>query len=211
MLFIVDQETLKIIFVIAVPVIVLLILAILLYKPIRKAVYKKRYRELYGRKVYKIALYQDYYLINLFHFKYSDNTIAIVDHILFGNKYIYVILDSYYEGSISGSRDDQSFVLVSSRGSRKYIDNPFDDLRALIKRISMMTDTDESIFVGISLVNKECAINVKQSDDDYYIIQIDRLKKLIDAIESRNVNPINPKQLQAQVLDLNRDNLKGKI
>ncbi|MFA5503131.1 MAG: hypothetical protein GX807_00510 [Erysipelotrichia bacterium] len=211
MLLIDNIETLKIIFIIIVPIIVILLLIILLYKPIEKAIYKKKFRQLYGREVYKIALYQDYYLLNLFHFKYSDTTVAIIDHILFGDKYIYIIIDSYYEGSISGSRDDKSFVLFSLKGNKQYIDNPFNDLRGLIKRLSILTGTDESIFVGISLVNKECAINIKSSDEDYYIIQVNKLKKLIAAIESRDVAKINQKQLQEQVSDLNRGNLKGKI
>lgn len=203
-------DKLKIAFIVIVPIIVVLILLVLLYKPIRKAVYKKRFKKLYGRKVYKIALYQDYYLINLFHFDYDDVTLAVVDHVLFSDKYIYVIMDYYYEGSITGKINDQSLVLISSKGKKQYINNPVNDTKQIIKRLAMMTAIDPSMFIGIGLLNKECSLDVEQTANDYYIIQVDKFARLVEAIESRKVAPLNDEELKKLVQDLDRINQKGK-
>lgn len=210
MFVIITMEPIKISFIIVTPIILLLVIAILLYRPIRKSIYKKRFRELYGRKVYKLALYEDYYLINLFHLKFSDYSLVVVDHVLLAEKYIYVILDRYYNGSITGKLDDPSLVLISSKGKKQYIPNPINDIKQIVKRISLMSGIDKSLFVGIILINKECSINIERSNEDYYIIQVDKLKKLVGAIESRDVATINENQLQRFVNDLDKINSRRK-
>ncbi|MEA5061055.1 MAG: hypothetical protein VB015_01365 [Erysipelotrichaceae bacterium] len=205
-----EISTLKIVFIIIVPIIFLLVIAFILYKPIRKSIYRKKYRELYGKRVYKIALYEDFYLINLFNFKYDDKHYAIVDHVLFSNKYIYVIMDKFYDGSIAGKIDDQSLVMVTSKGKKQYIDNPIIESKAIVKRIALMTNIDPTLFIGISLTNEECAIDVQQTSKDFYIIQVNKLTSLVNAIESRNIEPINPDQLQRLVNDMDRINKKRK-
>lgn len=204
------SDTLKTLFIIVVPIIVVLLLAILLYKPIKKAVYKKKFQELYGKKIYKIALYGDYYLINLFHFDYDDRNLAVVDHVLFTDKYIYVIMDNYYEGSIAGKINDKSLVLISPKGKKQYINNPVNDTKLIIKRIAMMTAIDPAMFIGISLINKECPLDVEQTANDYYIIQVDKFARLVEAIESRKVAPLNDEELKKLVQDLYRISQKGK-
>ena len=47
---------------------------VLLYRPIKKSILKKKYVEIYGKKIYLIARDFDYFLINNFDYKLSDGT-----------------------------------------------------------------------------------------------------------------------------------------
>ena len=104
--------TLQLAFVIIVPIVVVLFLAIVLSIPISAAYRRKRFQVLYYKRVYKVALENDYYLINQFYFKIDSNKLAKVDHILFGEKYIYVILSKYYEGDLVGKSTDKSLIFI---------------------------------------------------------------------------------------------------
>ena len=76
--------TLQLAFVIIVPIVVVLFFAIVLYFPISAAYRRKRFQVIFYKRVYKVALENDYYLINQFYFKVDSNKLAKVDHILFG-------------------------------------------------------------------------------------------------------------------------------
>ena len=55
--------TLQLAFVIIVPIVVVLFLAIVLYFPISAAYRRKRFQVIFYKQVYKVALENDYYLI----------------------------------------------------------------------------------------------------------------------------------------------------
>ena len=206
----VDELTpLQITFIIAAPIAVILILTALLYKPISKKIYRRKYKDLYGKKIYKIALYEDFYLINDFNFNYEDTKFAKIDHVLFGDKFIYLINDYFFDGSLKGNVDNQSLIMIQNN-KKYYVDNPLNDSKLLLKRLSLITDIDQDMMIGISLVNDECIIDIEQTSQQFYLIQQKYLTKLIKAIESRNIREINAEQLQTVVKELDKFNRRGK-
>ena len=66
-------------FVIIVPIVVVLFLAVVLYFPISASYRRKHFQVRYYKRVYKVALENDYYLINQFYFKVDSNKLAKVD------------------------------------------------------------------------------------------------------------------------------------
>ena len=58
--------TVQLAFVIIVPIVVILFFAIVLYFPISAAYRRKRFQVIFYKRVYKVALENDYYLINQF-------------------------------------------------------------------------------------------------------------------------------------------------
>ena len=202
-------DTLQISFIIVAPIVVIFILFLLLYKPIKYKLYEKNYKQYFGKKVYKVALYEDLYLINNFIFSYEENKAMKIDHVLFGNKYIYLINDYYYKGSLSGQEKDGSLILVSKNGKKSYVDNPLMQNKVVAKRLSMITNFDKSMLISIALVNSECALEIEHKEKNNYLIQSDKVYKLVKAIESRDIAPIDPEQLQRAVKDMDRLNRKG--
>ena len=100
--------------------------------------------------------YNDYYLINNFTFKVDSATYLTVNHMLFADKYVYLIMDFYYDGDIAGKAFDKSLIFMSNKGKKQYIDNPILISKNILTKLSMSTGIQPSIMIGISLINDNC-------------------------------------------------------
>ena len=197
-------------FFIIAPVVVLLFAAFCLYFPISHAYRVKHFQIHYYKKVYRVALDHDYFLINQFVFKVDNSKVANVDHILFGGKYIYVITSMYYQGDLVGKYHDKSLVFISHKGKKCYTDNPYNQVKFLASKLSSSTGIDPSLMIGLVLVNDDCKVAVESDSKQFYIIQRKRLAALIKAIESRPVSEINQTQLAKAVQAIAKQNRRKK-
>lgn len=200
----------QIAFLIIVPIIVIAGLFCLIFFPLRKRRMKKEFKYYYYRFIYKEALYQDLYLINNFMFKIDDTHVGKIDHILFANKYIYIINDYYFDGDIEGKDTDASLIFISRTGKKKYMDNLLLDNKKLIGKLSLITGINSSLMIGVSLVNKDCNVGVMSSSKHHYIVQANKFKMLLNAIESRQIGNINQEQLASAVQAIDKLNRKTK-
>lgn len=200
----------QIAFLIIVPIIVIAGLFCVIFFPLRKRKMRKEFKYYYYRFIYKEALYQDLYLINNFMFKIDDTHVGKIDHILFANKYIYIINDYYFDGDIEGKDTDASLIFISRTGKKKYMDNLLLDNKKLISKLSLITGINSSLMIGISLVNKNCNVGVSSSSKHHYIVQANKFKMLLNAIESRPIGNINQEQLAKAVQAIDKLNRKTK-
>ncbi len=200
----------QIAFLIIVPIIVIAGLFCAIFFPLRKRKMRKEFKYYYYRFIYKEALYQDLYLINNFMFKIDDTHVGKIDHILFANKYIYIINDYYFDGDIEGKDTDASLIFISRTGKKKYMDNLLLDNKKLISKLSLITGINSSLMIGISLVNKNCNVGVSSSSKHHYIVQANKFKMLLNAIESRPIGNINQEQLAKAVQAIDKLNRKTK-
>jgi hypothetical protein len=168
----------------------------------------RRYLYVYGKSIYKLALYTDFYLINKLKIPLDEQQNAHIDHLLFGEKFIYVIKDKYYQGGVSGKEDDQSWVYFPfHRRGAFYIPNPFLINRQRIEKLTLVTGLDKSLFINVIVVNNDCLLDdIDTKKADNYIVNLKHLAKLIKAIETRNIAKINDEQLAQAVLDINKIN-----
>ena len=200
----------QIAFLIIVPIIVIAGLFCAIFFPLRKRKMRKEFKYYYYRFIYKEALYQDLYLINNFMFKIDDTHVGKIDHILFANKYIYIINDYYFDGDIEGKDTDASLIFISRTGKKKYMDNLLLDNKKLISKLSLITGINSSLMIGVSLVNKNCNVGVSSSSKHHYIVQANKFKMLLNAIESRPIGNINQEQLANAVQAIDKLNRKTK-
>ena len=200
----------QIAFLIIVPIIVIAGLFCAIFFPLRKRKMRKEFKYYYYRFIYKEALYQDLYLINNFMFKIDDTHVGKIDHILFANKDIYIINDYYFDGDIEGKDTDASLIFISRTGKKKYMDNLLLDNKKLISKLSLITGINSSLMIGISLVNKNCNVGVSSSSKHHYIVQVNKFKMLLNAIESRPIGNINQEQLAKAVQAIDKLNRKTK-
>ena len=208
--FLTKLTNIQLAFIIIVPVVLLVFLAVCLYFPISHAYNRKHFQIHYYKRVYKVALENDYFLINQFLFKIDSAKFANVDHILFGNKYIYVLSSKYYQGDLVGKYNDKSLIFISHRGKKCYTDNPFNQVKFLASKLSSSRGIDASLMIGIILVNDDCKVAVQSDSKQFYIIQRKRFASLIKAIESRPVEDINQAQLQKAVQSIAKQNKRKK-
>lgn len=197
-------------FFIVVPVILAIFLFVCIYVPLSILYKRKNFQIHFYKKVYRVALDNDFYLINQFLFKVDTNRYAKVDHILFGDKFIYVIASKYYEGDLVGKYSDSSLIFVSHKGKKAYTDNPLFSIKNLTTKLSSCTGIDASMMIGIVLINDDCHVAVQSESKQFYIIQRKHLAALIKAIESRPVPPINEKELAKAVQSIAKINKKKK-
>ena len=176
----------------------------LLFPLIRRRYMNRHLIPVFGKRIYHIALYNDFYLINQVRVPLDDANEAHIDHLLFGEKFIYVIKDRYYDGALSGQARDVNWMFYPNLSRRgKYISNPFLINRVRIDKLALVTGLDPHLFVNIIVVNDRCLLDDIISDDDYtYIVKLAKLEKLIKAIESRDIPVINEQQLDAAVKDI---------
>ena len=205
-----DLKGIQLAFVIIVPIIVFLFLAICLYFPISGAYRRKYFQIHFYKQVYRVALDNDYYLINQYVFKVDSSKNATVDHILFGNKYIYTIISKFYQGDLIGKYADKSLIFISHKGKKCYTDNPYYEAKYLTSKLSSSTGIDASLMIGIVLINDDCKVAVQSESKQFYIIQRKRLSALIKAIESRPVESINQTQLEKAVQSIAKQNKRKK-
>ena len=205
-----DLTPVQLAFIIVVPVVLLLFMVVCLYIPISGAYRRKNFQIHFYKMVYRVALDNDYYLINQFVFKVDSSKNATVDHILFGDKYIYVIISKYYQGDLIGKYLDKSLIFISHKGKKCYTDNPYNETKYLTSKLSSSTGIDASLMIGIVLINDDCKVAVQSESKQFYIIQRKRLPALIKAIESRPIETINETQLNKAVQSIAKLNKRKK-
>lgn len=206
----IQLTSIQLAFVIIVPAVLLIFLFICIYIPASGAYRRKHFQVHFYKQVYRVALNNDYYLINQFVFKVDSSKNATVDHILFGSKYIYVIISKYYQGDLVGKYLDKSLIFISHKGKKCYTDNPFNEVKLLASKLSSSTSIDASLMIGIVLINDDCKVAVRSESKQFYIIQRKRLPALIKAIESRPVSSINETQLDKAVQSIAKLNKRKK-
>ncbi len=202
------------IFIIVLSSVVFILLALLIGIPLYKKHIHKNFQEYYYKKINRVVLDNDYYLINNFSFKTENSKMEKINHLIFAEKYIYLVFDYYYEGDLTGKIEDKSLIYYSfkrkDRGRKCYTENPYFAIEKIIKSLTYKTGISRSMFIGIALINDECNLAIESNTNSFYIIQRKRLPALIKAIESRPVNKMNEEQLARVVKDIARLNRKKR-
>ena len=184
----------------------LLIVAFLL---IRNAYFKKHFTEAYYKRIYKMAVLDDFYLINHFTYTVDESTRTKVDHILFGDKFIYVIICKFFDGDISGKQNDNSLIFQSRSGKNYYTANPINEIKTITTNLSMISGIDPDYMIGLVVVNDNCRVAIQSDSKQFYVIQKKRIDSLVHAIESRPLGKMNEKRLYEAVHVIDRLNEKN--
>jgi len=205
------MDGLQIAFTITVSLTGLLLLFTALYKPVKRHIYARNYVRIYGKVIYKIALDYDYYLINQFGLVEQAEKITTINHILFGQKYIYVIKDCYYRGAIGAKEDDSSWIHYASKRKKTYIDNPLRVNSEYLNALSIITQIDKSMLISVVVINDDCLITpFKGKSQSNFLVAKSSIRKLIKALEAREVDDIDDEALDRAVKDIARLNLNHR-
>lgn len=172
----------------------------------KKSFLKKNYVRSYGKEVYKIANFYDLYLINRLILKSNDDSRIHIDHLLFGNKFIFVIKDYYFDGQLKGKEVDQSWVYYFGKEKdpkKEYVKNPLLENKARVNKLSILTGLNESFLISVILVNDSCDLSLTLNEsDNQFVVKKSELKKLVEKVEARNVAPLNDEQLSYAAKDI---------
>ena len=168
---------------------------------------KQRYVNICGKRVYRIAMDLDYYLVNDFSFPTDEASFVVINHILFGPRYIYIINDQYYRGVLEGEHEDLSWMFYPKgrEEDKQIIKNPILQNRKRIEKLVLLTGIDKNFFVSVVLFNNECYIDdIKTKSRNEYISSVKQLSNLIEAVEKRPIEKMDPLALERAVQDIAR-------
>ena len=180
-----------------------------IYGPLKRFLMKHHTVRMYYRKVNRVVLDNDFYLINNFENKTGDEVFHI-DHIVIGDKFIYCIRDRYFDGALVINEDNDGWLYY--HGKKKHIvSNPLSMNLLRLERLSLMSGIDRKLFVSIVVINDDCLITPFTSTrDDSFLVSLKGLPKLIKYIESRNVEILDPHLSAVAARDFSELNLHGK-
>lgn len=157
----------------------------------------------------KTAVYHDFYLINQLQIQLVNNESLFIDHVIFGNKYIYVINDYLFKGTLTGKAQDAKWILVDKKGVEKMVDSPLLETKRLMQKLSLRTSLDHGNFIGVTLVSKDTKItDLDVNDSQNFIIDTKDFTKLLLRIEGRDINPLNPEELKKRVHEIDGLNIR---
>ncbi len=201
--------------VLAIALVILLVTVVLLFVFVRKkALQRFALLRYFYPVIRKTAVYYDFYLINQLQIQLINNESLFIDHVLFCNKYIYVINDYLYKGALTGNPQDLKWILKNKKGEEKMVDSPLLETKQLLQKLSLRTSLDHSNFIGITLVSKDTKItDLDVNDSQNFVIDTKDFTKLILKIEGRDISPLNPEELKKRVHeidDLNMRRLRGQ-
>lgn len=175
---------------------------------------KSHLNKMFNRIIYRYVQEKDFYLIPFVKVKLPGNKDVIIDHLIFGDKFIYAVKDLYFQGGLLGKGSDKDWSYYEYKHHQpksRYIPNPFVLNRHRIDKLTLVTGLDPQHFISIILVNNDAMINrIPVSEDNQFIINIRHLARLIDAIESREVPPFKSQVLAQAVIDINEMNTKNR-
>ena len=197
-------------FIIVVPIVVLIVLFLIVFFPLKNRKMKQDYKYFYYKRIYKLAMDKDYYLINNFLFRIDDTHVGKIDHILFANKYIYIVNDCFYDGDIDGKENDPSIIFINKLGRKNYEDNPIVNNKKIMNRLSLVTGINTSLMIGITLINDNCSCAINTTTKNYYVVRSNKFRALVKAIESRPIGNINPEQLANAVKAIDKLNRRKR-
>ncbi len=177
------------------------------YKPIKRFIFRNSPNEGFYQKIIKIVRNGDYYLINNFEVEIEKGKIMKIDHIIGGNKYIYIITDRYFDGTIVGEAvDDWWLYFTKGRKDavvKTEIVNPLMETKNMIVRLGIQRSLPMEYVVGIVLINDDCFVTgFKNVPGAVQLTTYSQLEKVINKYESEDIGDINSKDLHKAIHDL---------
>ena len=109
-------------------------------------------------KLKKFAIDHDFPLLSDVVIQVRENKYVKIDHIMIGNKYIYVIACKCYYGYLNAKAIDEKWVLYVG-GKLKHIENPLKNNYKRMKILSSLLDNSIEDFVNIIYLSKPVVTN----------------------------------------------------
>lgn len=206
------EEIKRLIFwvVVSILVVILVVLLVLKIKSKDKHYYGKnpKNRKL-DKKIKKYARDRDFLFLTDVFLPVDNNKAILIDDIILGNKYIYVISQKHWDGYVKGFEYDTKWLL-SAKIRTVYVDNPLIGNRYKVQTLMkfLKERNDENIVNIVSLSNK-AKLNTIQTQPLENVVKMKNLFKLIDDYEKNSpFNDIKEEELERIALQLHEESIR---
>jgi hypothetical protein len=173
------------------------------FKPIQKLIWRHNLARMFYSRVMKVARNFDFYLVNGLTLPVGEMKKVVIDHIIGGDKFIYVITDRYFEGAVNVKMGENSWVYYKKGGKKEDIPNPFFANKFAMERLSIASGINTSFLVGIVLINDDCFISgYSDYEGEPLLVNVGKLEKLIALYEKKPCQPFKKNELWQTIHDL---------
>lgn len=167
----------------------------------------KFFPERVNRVLYSYSQDFDYLLLNNVKLNLPNDVQVSCSHLLITDKFIYCILDRYFEHDIKGNIKDKKWILSNKDGSNKRtVNNPIYLNRFYSYHLNMYftnENVSEFLVVPLTVVNNRTKIPSWISEDSNAVNEICNLKNLKKFItnyeKTKKVGKLNPDDLELLV------------
>lgn len=174
-------------------------IVVFFWDSIRKFFEKYRFK----KSVYKVLRYyaeeEDQLLLNKVALILDEgNQPILFDHILFADKYIYIISDFSAQGGLYGNVNDPALFLKKNKGDIEKIDNPVFYNEEKVKRLEQalgISHTDKML-VSVVVFNSTLVVprGIEKKEQTSWFLSLLELEKTIRIAEKDDVEPIRHEQ-----------------
>lgn len=182
-----------IIFVTVILILILSITAWLILDSVSHGNEIKKHKKHVYKVLHHYAEEHDHYLLNDVELYFDENNPEpiVFDHILFANKYIYVITDLAAKGGIYGNINDELLFFKKNDGSVINIHNPLDigNEKVKILETAVGASHDKHLFLSMIVYNPSLIVHkdIRVKNGDSCFIPITEVEETIDEAEKDSV------------------------
>ena len=169
------------------------------------------FESLCEKKVKRIADRNAYQAITNLNISNYDREKLIVNHAIFGKKYIYLISDFFLRGFVSGDNKDNSWIYYDNlKKKHNYLSNLFSLSSKNMRDFAGILQISNDPIIAICLVPNEVDFKIGNAKDEKkFIVHYSSLGRLIRKLERRNIGELDQEQIDYRVKLLNSKNGEG--
>jgi hypothetical protein len=154
-------------------------------------------------QIKKFVEINDYLYLSKVVLRVQEGEYVIVDHIILGDRFIYVIASKFYYGYVNGKDIDAKWV-VSDGATTNIVNNPFYANEVKIDYLSRIMNLSRDKFVNIVMLAKTAVVDNIEINADYYRLVNEKnvyseVKKFED---DQRFNIFDPKDIEAIAANL---------
>lgn len=175
------------------------------YPILKRKSIKKEFKKFCVNKVEFISSSNGFRVISNLDLLSYENGRVKIDHVIFGNKYIYIVTDYPLIGSIIGDKKDNSW-LYKKFGEKhpNYIENLFTASEKNIGEFIGIINENPHKIVAISLIPDECTICVKpMKNGNSRLAYFSEFGDVITAFENEETESLDQERI-SQIFELIR-------
>lgn len=178
-------------------VIFLIVLLIVKLKSKNKYYVKNPKNKQLDKKIRKYALYRDFLFLSDVFIPVNNEKAIIIDNIIFGNKYIYVISQKHWEGLLKGFEYDTKWM-ITYKNQTNYVDNPLISNRYKVHVLSnFLGEKEEENIINIVAINDHTNFDDFNVQSLESVVKMNKLFKTIDEYErNSSLNDIKEEEIE---------------
>lgn len=165
-------------------------------------------------QIKKFVEINDYLYLSNVTLRVMEKEYVTVDHLILGDRFIYVIAVKFYYGYVNGKDVDQKWV-VSDGSTTNIVNNPFYANEMRIDFLSRIMNVSRDKFVNLVMLAKTAVVDNIEINSDYYHLVNEKtiypeIKKFEDNARFNIFDPNDLEKIAATLFEYHKMSLEDK-